>query len=54
MKLSIMVAFVGFLTIQMEWAQAKPVDAIDVTDTLLPEETPRDEKDGPEEESGGR
>ena len=57
MKFAVMLAFVGFLTVYVEWAQAKSMDAISVTDSILPKETPRDEKHGLErglEEERGR
>ena len=57
MKFAIMLVFVRFLAVYVGWAQAKSMDAISVTDSLLPKETPRDEKHGLErgfEEERGR
>ena len=54
MKLTIMLDIIGFLAVYMEWVQAKPLDAIDVADSLLPEEMPRDEKHGLEKAHDGR
>ena len=56
MKFAVMLAFVRFLAVYVEWAQAKSTGAIGVTDSILPKETPRDEKHelerGLEEEIG--
>ena len=57
MKFIIVMAFVRLLTVSVEQAQAKSMDAVNVADSLLPKETPRDEKHGLErglEEESGR
>ena len=57
MQFAIVLAFVSCLAVYVEWAQAKSMDASGVTDSLLPKDTPRDEKHGLErglEEERGR
>ena len=52
MKLTVMI--VRFLAIYIKWAQAKPVDAVDLANTLPAEETSHDEKLGLQKELDGR
>ena len=52
MKLTMMICLVGFLV--MEWAQAKPADAVDLTKALPAEEPAHDAKQALGKELDGR